>query len=513
MYITIANRHTKQIGQSNTMVAFADLLEFGYFPRELPPVFTSSTFARALAGVNPPPRAQRSSELLTFSLSRVGGLRRQLSIPNPSGFALLALQISRNWAALQGHYAHDKVSITSPAAGRLTGRAVDPRFKLEALPIRRAITRAGARYLVQADVARFYSSIYTHTIPWAAHGKQIAKQRRRDRTLYGNLLDESVRKCQDDQTIGIPIGPDTSLVLAELILSKVDGQLRGIVTEKNAFRYIDDYEISCRTLRQAEESLAALDEALRTYELELNERKSRILELPIPLYDVWKDSLARFVFTSENPVEQREEIVRYFTTAFDLRTRNPDAYVLNYALSRFPIAQTRPSNWRLVESLLLQCLNLEPGATRYAAALSEHLREHASLSHGAEMAWTIWGATELKLSLSEEAVSAVSTAEDAVAALLALRAKREGVFRRGLKTSLWRPHMCAEGLYGPLWLLSYEANFRGWLPNVGTADYVLADPFFGRLKRQRVSFLDLSPVPTVARIRLGVRRASQAIYL
>lgn len=73
--------------------------------------------------------------------------------------------------------------------------------------------------------------------------------------------------------------------------------------------------------------------------------------------------------------------------------------------------------------------------------------------------------------------------------------------------------MCAEGLYGPLWLLSYEANNRGWLPNVGTADYVLADPFFGPLKRQRVSFLDLNPVPTVARLRLGVRRASQAVYV
>jgi hypothetical protein len=156
------------------------------------------------------------------------------------------------------------------------------------------------------------------------------------------------------------IGPDTSLVLAELILSKVDAQLRGIASERNAFRYIDDYEISCRTFRQAKESLAALDEALRDYELDLNDRKSRIVELPTSLYDSWKDALSRFTFTSKTPAEDREELVRYFTTAFELHVRHPDSYVINYAIGRLPIAATRPSSWRLLEALLLQCLNIEP---------------------------------------------------------------------------------------------------------------------------------------------------------
>ena len=515
------------------MVAFVDILNFGYFPRELPPIFTTSSLARELIALNPlPSGAQKASHGLPFTLGRVRGVRRKLTVPNPSGFAHLAQAVSANWNALHAHFAADKMSITSPSPGKKSGRALDPRFKLEAIPVRRAVTRAGARYLVHADVAKFYPSVYTHTLAWAAHGKGVAKQRRRDRGLYGNVLDECVRNCQDEQTVGLPIGPDTSLVLAELILSKVDSQLWGLASERNAFRYIDDYEIACASYREADQALAALDEALKSYGLELNDRKSRIVDLPTQLYESWKDSLAKFVFTSTSPATDREEIVRYFTTAFELRARHLDAYVLNYAIGRLPIASTRPSSWRLIESLLLQCLQLEPGATRYviaglldgqaqgrrlnrdriSAALSTHVVEHAPVGHSAELAWALWGATQLKIPLSEVAANSVSKTEDAVVAVLALHAKRAKVLPRGLNTGLWRKHMSGNGLYGPLWLLSYEANVQRWLPTVGGKDHVLADPFFGVLKRRQVSFLDLTPSRSVPRLRLGVRRAAEALY-
>ena len=517
------------------MVALPDLLQFGYFPRELPPIFSTASFAAALAGASwSPSGVPRASRAMPFSLGRRGTLRRMLAIPNPQGFATLAYAVASNWTALQAHFARDKVSMTSPTPGRSVGRAVDPRFRLEAVPVRRAITRAGARYLVHADVARFYPSIYTHVIPWAAHGKPVAKMRRRDRTLYGNVLDESVRKCQDDQTVGIPIGPDTSLILAELILSKVDAQLRGVASAKNAFRYIDDYEISCRTLREGEEALSALDAAVRAYELDLNEVKSRIIELPTALYDPWKDALARFGFAAKTPAEDRDEILRYFTLAFELRLRHPAAYVLNYAIGRLPVPAGRASNWRLIESLLLQCLKLEPGATRYvvvallqaddaerrlnrdriSATLSEHIQEHAPLGHNAEVAWALWGATELGITLGKEAVAAISKTEDAIVALLALSAKNHGTnILPGLRTSTWRPYMCADDLYGPLWLLAYEANVQRWLPNVDPGDYVSVDPFFGPLKAGGVSFLDFNAGRGATRLHLGIRGAASAFYL
>ena len=86
------------------MVAFIDILELGYFPRELPPIFTTSALARELANLNALPRGvQKASHGLPFSLGRVGGIRRKLTLPNPSGFAPLAQAIAENWAALHAH--------------------------------------------------------------------------------------------------------------------------------------------------------------------------------------------------------------------------------------------------------------------------------------------------------------------------------------------------------------------------------------------------------------------------
>ncbi len=64
----------------------------------------------------------------------------------------------------------------------------------------RATLNAGYELLAEADIAAFFHSVYTHTIPWAIHGKVLAKQKKQDMSLYGNLLDLLVRNAQDGQT-------------------------------------------------------------------------------------------------------------------------------------------------------------------------------------------------------------------------------------------------------------------------------------------------------------------------
>jgi len=50
--------------------------------------------------------------------------------------------------------------------------------------------------------------------------------------------------------------------------------------------------------------------------------------------------------------------------------------------------------------------------------------------------------------------------------------------------------MNANGLYDEHWLLSYEANIKGWLPNAGGIDHVATDSNFGFLKENGVHFYD-----------------------
>lgn len=44
--------------------------------------------------------------------------------------------------------------------------------------------------------------------------------------MLGNALDRDLRCCNSGQTMGIPIGPDTSLVIAEIITCLMDEQFQ-----------------------------------------------------------------------------------------------------------------------------------------------------------------------------------------------------------------------------------------------------------------------------------------------
>ena len=65
----------------------------------------------------------------------------------------------------------------------------------------------------------------------------------KDAAIFGNRIDALVRSCQDGQTIGIPVGPDTSRVISELMLCAVEAEMPRKLRDRIAsgFRYIDDF--------------------------------------------------------------------------------------------------------------------------------------------------------------------------------------------------------------------------------------------------------------------------------
>ncbi len=74
--------------------------------------------------------------------------------------------------------------------------------------------------------------------------------------LTENVLDKLVRDSQDSQTIGIPIGPDTSLVIAELVMTAVDHAL-GSQVSPIGYRFVDDIELEAHTERFLQDLAAA----------------------------------------------------------------------------------------------------------------------------------------------------------------------------------------------------------------------------------------------------------------
>ena len=493
------------------MPTVESIMSRGYFPRELPPAFLTASLGQLLENRSSLPQgftqpSAMPSKLVVHNLARSGTLRRQLGIPNPVHFYQLVFLIISNWSSLFAFTSRSHLSLTKPVDCR-TGRAIDRQFDLHERAIKRTLIRSTARYILNADISRFYHSIYTHSIPWALHSKATAKADRSNR-LLGNNLDRLVRNAQDQQTMGIPIGPDTSLLIAEIILTAVDNELASVGLA-NGFRYIDDYEFGFTTMAEAENAISALQNSLHKYELALNPQKTKIQTLPLPTEHPAISELRVFNFRS-SPVGQLSDLVRFFDRAFTYSKDSPEECVLRYAVSRLSGVTFHPLTFTIIENLLLQTAMIEPGAIRLvlnqllrlrlwghplnrnqiAQAFNYLIQQHAPQGHGSEVAWAIWGLIVLKLPLEDQSANASIIMDDSIVAILLLDARRKALVSRSVDISHLRSFMTTSDLYGDQWLLTYEANVKGWFRSRRGADHVAADSSFAFLKNNRIHFYD-----------------------
>ncbi len=492
------------------MPSLEALLCRGYFPRELPPAFSSVSFGSFLSSQTNFKsifhQNNISAKLLSHNLARSGSLRRKLGIPNPILFYQLASCVTENWSDLLRLASLSPYSLTTPVDGYLS-RAIERQYSLSERSLRRAQLRSTARYILAADINRFYPSLYTHSIPWAIHTKASAKTNRSDH-LIGNKLDRLIRNAQDGQTMGIPIGPDTSLLIAEIILSALDAQLSSNGF-RDGFRYIDDYEFGFKTLSDAEEALALLQEALNTYELALNPTKTKIVKLPMTTEPLAISELRTFQFRT-SVSGQQSDLLRYFDRAFFLSNENPEEGILKYALSRLSGEDIQSQNWFLIENLILQCIMSEPGSIPFALnqivryrdvgcsinrdrigeAFNDTIYQHGPLGHGSEVAWALWGLLVLRIEITETAFRKTIGMNDSIVALLLLDANNKVLIPRGIDFTNLQSAMTTEDLYSEYWLLAYEANVKGWLSSADGDDHVDRDACFRVLKNNGVNFYD-----------------------
>ncbi|WP_299982466.1 RNA-directed DNA polymerase [Desulfobacula sp.] len=403
-------------------MALVDLLSRGYFPKELPRPFVTGPFATLVTSTAQLPgdyleRARRGSKLrpakvCRYSHARGGLLRRKLDICNPLHYYLLSKELISNWPSIANHISGTPLAATSPEF-KNTGRAINGQWPRNAQSHLAQVSRLGRKYVLLTDISRFYHSIYTHSIPWAIHTKSVAKANRKF-TLLGNKIDYWVRNGQDGQTIGIPIGPDTSLVLAELIMQRCDEALITKIPQVKGYRFIDDYELSFDTRTEAEDAFHVLETCLSDFELALNPKKTEVLELPLPLETSWATKLKLFSFRNTKS-GQAADLESFINIAFSLHRENPGDSVLQFAVACLRSVNVNPSNWDLFQRLLLLCVVPNPASFPYvleqiisrantgAIPLKSELEEvtnnlivnHSALKHSSEVANAAWACLAL----------------------------------------------------------------------------------------------------------------------
>jgi len=345
----VSTRQTTGRGLSATE-AFVGLVDYGLFSEKLPPCFTSEGLSgqvpQSLQSVttetNPKKLwklfAQASHDYIRHDVLRDSNVPRPLGVPHPESHLAQCLAIQRTWTNIKSHCARPGQPVSRVFVRKMSGNRVfqmnykgPERFTNTEADLR---SMTGAAYVAHTDISSCFPSIYTHSVPWALHGVLKAKKDRWGLT-HGNILDRATQGTRHGQTNGLLIGPQTSNVVAEILLTKVD---QAVLSKgySNYVRYIDDYTFYAKTRDEAEGFLRELALELRKFELSLNPRKTGVLSMPRPLDDDWVRELNSSPLASMRGTIGIGPPRALLDLALKL-AREVDAYrVLNYAIKMVP---------------------------------------------------------------------------------------------------------------------------------------------------------------------------------
>lgn len=305
-------RTTKLLARSlNKAEVYHWLCESGYFPESyvLPPCFRvqkrplkPKLYYKIKGGGKK--YKPDITECIHVHFPKTEYTDRNFGLINPHIHNDIAYHLSRNWLKIVDCMIPDQsivasyafpVPIDSKNQGRIgclrSGRLIYEFIGMVDKDI--ASIAYKYRYLVKADIKSFYPSLYTHSIPWAVHGKKFVRKgaNRYNFQLLGNRLDKLFQNASDGCTNGIPIGPVVSDIAAEMVASAVDVAFTSRVKDANvaceAARFKDDYRILVASEGDAKRAIKLLQASLKDYHLELSDEKTAVFSLPDGLFRPW----------------------------------------------------------------------------------------------------------------------------------------------------------------------------------------------------------------------------------
>lgn len=134
-------------------------------------------------------------------------------------------------------------------------------------------------HVLHLDITDCYGALYTHSIVWALHSKEEAKEKREDKSLIGNIIDCRIQDMSNGQTNGIPQGSVLMDFIAEIVLSYGDLLLterlkEKVITDYKIIRYRDDYRIFTKSEQQSSKIAKELSEILSDLNFKVNNGKT-----------------------------------------------------------------------------------------------------------------------------------------------------------------------------------------------------------------------------------------------
>lgn len=544
-------------------------LQRGYFPKELPPPFNTFSFGTRYSNIkvewqkilNDPTREliqgatesaddfidrkkefkdkfkkyYSSSVCLKYSISKGKLSRRYIGIPNPLQYMYLSENTIEAWDDIINIINQSQYSQSKPIyQNEFNRRTLTTSSSGVAEFIRQMLDASFNKKIeLRLDLSKFYPTIYTHSIPWAMLGKNEAKEiynKGKDEVkrmsqrgdlkalLYykADAIDVATRNCQGQQTIGIPIGPDTSYTIAELINSRIDICLNDFDEKLTGCRYYDDYYLYVNTIEEAEGIFKFLQAKLHEFGLEINESKVSIKKFPFEFVEKFSADLSQFSFTKRF----EQSIKLYFNIIWKFAEKTPEkiSHIFRYALKIFEPSvidkiSIPPYYWKIFENLLLKTILLDPTILDVACRILESyktfvskdklqklvnliFKEHIPINQHLEVSWAFWICKKFDLVIETEVCIKALKMRDTVSCLILLDIIKNlphlitMTSELTTEISTLEQSFSEESLRSEDWLLLYEGVKKGWISRTDLIDNNL---FFSILKSKNVEFYDLAP--------------------
>ncbi|NBB66047.1 reverse transcriptase [Pseudomonas sp. ODNR1LW] len=500
------------------------LVSHGYFAPELPLCFNSFDLAKhsksILSVIDKMPHTKKNnpsyytyvSEPTWFYYPRFSKDDRRHGIPNPINHLLLSRILANHYVALRKIARKSKLSRSPPVFDWVGPRAL-ARANADIRDDFRVELAARREMYVAADVRAFFHSIYTHAIAWAVHGKGFAK-RHRGLNHFGNVIDLLCRNAQDGQTIGLPVGPDTSRLIAEVVASAIDVQLQKQlkIRTRDASRYIDDYTLSSARGLSGEEILAQLRVSVSAFELELNNDKSAVVPTTQRQMTGWQPAIRARIPRPERRGDQvpTTALLQLFYELGRLCDDHPDTNVEKFGLQNARLSLVAASDWLPVQTNLISAYRRNPSLVsllvelcllRQAAHgdvgkddLCEFIENRIDvLARGnrtGELVWLLFLAARLGITISSRRLGSLFVMENALVALLVTYLNAQGLINGNIDRSTWDQSLNSAGLKSQMWLYAYEAVTQGFIKDVSD-EFIKDDAYFSLLREKKVQFLNI----------------------
>lgn len=506
------------------------LLAKGFVPENLPKPFNSVTFSTAYEEYASLLTDNKAHIPYKYDVYKKKYATRQFTLLNPYNFALLGKTLMDNWADVKAALDTSGISLTPIRFGDDNDKKAIKQMTKNQFQDTVFSKSSGMSVLLTTDIVEHYDATYTHSVAWAIHGKEEAKQkwkathegtkaqRKAAKAIWdamtGNIVDRVLRDGDEQQTHGIPTGPETSRIISETILSAVDEEfVKQLQDERISFvggRYVDDYELYFESERDAEKALQILRDVLNRYRYKVGEPKTFVLSgPPIPVDEEWRRRLRQItpkpLLDAEEPYSVDSEqldfkIVKHFVKEAVALTRefeNPRIIkqVLSYPLRKYKCPEDK---WELYEVYLLQLLANYPNTakavfdiiqnhdkgdgTNVAAVLNRLLSSKNTTVF--DVIWLLYGSLLFDVSLTETSAQTAAGLNDPLVWLMLLHLKQKEKVQ--LEYDDFINAWDGFSLEDEGWIYKYEAVRQGWIDDDNNV--IGNNPLFAKLLEQGVSF-------------------------